>query len=530
MSASSFFDARIEIAELFAPMRACGTWHIVVHLTRSSTEAWPTTGEHPVYLSYHWLDTAGATVVHDGLRTPIPDEIPWAEPVTLLMEVQTPASAGRFRLRLSLVQEAVAWFEEHGFEPIDLEVTVVEGDPTGMEERRVRRSAERYARILRGRRRLRPYHSWKDYLRWSTIHREFHEPFGEGDLHVLATLAGQAGRLMRRYLDRPQTQMVSVIMPVWNRAGIVGEAIASVLAQRYANWELIVVDDGSTDDTLVVLEAFKDPRIRILHTRRNSGPGAARNLGLQQASGSLIAYLDSDNLWLPDYLLVMVNQLADVPYHHDAYCAQRLTERFRTEVVEGLRYGAFCRSLLENKNYIDINAFMHDRALLERAGGFDETLDHSEDWEFVLRCTAEAPPLAVPAVLSHYRYDYALASRSDTGDAATDDRRIQALLRSRVFTLPITGDAAAPPEARDYEFFPPPPHKVTAKIPARRRTLASSRSLCRASRRRYISMLACRPSWPSRRRAPTRWLSWTTAPGRRRGRSSIGTCGARLCG
>jgi cephalosporin hydroxylase/glycosyltransferase involved in cell wall biosynthesis len=460
-----FFDARLEIAELFAPMRACEVRHIVIRLTRYSAEAWPATGANVVRLSYHWLDAAGATVVHDGLRTPIPEELPEGQPVMLVMNVQTPASAGRFRLRLTLVQEAVAWFEDRGFEPLDLEVTVAEEDPSGTEERRLRQSAERYVRILQGRRRSRPYRSWKDYLRWSTLHREFHEPFGEGDLHVLATMAGHAGRLTRRYLGRPQVQTVSVIMPVWNRAGIVGEAIAFVLAQTFANWELIAVDDGSTDGTVATIEAFRDPRIRVLHTERNIGPSAARNLGLQQATGSVIAYLDSDNRWLPDYLLVMVNQLADAPDRHAAYCAQRLTERFRTEVVEGLRYGPFCRALLENKNYIDINAFVHDRLLLERVGGFDETLDHSEDWEFLLRCTVEAPPLAVPAALSHYRYDYALAPRSDTGDAAAADRRIQSLLRLRAFTLPITGKATAPPEARDREFFPAPPQGFSVKSP-----------------------------------------------------------------
>jgi cephalosporin hydroxylase/glycosyltransferase involved in cell wall biosynthesis len=459
----SFFDAHLEIAELFEPVRAGATWDIVIRLTRHCSEPWPASGAHGVYLSYHWLDMLGTTLIHDGLRSPIPHELVQGQPVTLMMAVQAPASAGRHRLLVSLVQEGVAWFEDQGFAPLDLEVEVVEGDWAATAERR---SAERYGRILRNRSRPRRYHSWKDYLRWATIHHEIHEPFGEGDLHVLATMAGHAARLTQRYRRRPQLRTVSVIMPVWNREAIVGEAIASVLAQSYTNWELVIVDDGSTDGTPAVLESFRDPRIRIHHSERNLGPGGARNLGLQQATGSLIAYLDSDNLWLPDFLLVMVNQLAEAPHYHGAYCAQRLTERFRNEVVEGLRYGVFCRSLLENQNYIDINAFVHDRVLLEHVGGFDESLDSLEDWEYVLRCTAEAPPLAVPAVLSHYRYDYALMARSDIGDAASADRSIQNSLRSRAFTLPLTGDAAAPPEALGYEFFPPPRPRFPADTPS----------------------------------------------------------------
>ena len=380
------------------------------------------------------------------------------------MQIQTPVSAGHFRLRVTLVQETVAWFEDCGFEPLDLEVDIGDREARGTDERRQWQSAERYSGIVECRRRPHPYRSWNDYLCWSMLHRELHGHFGEGDRHVLATMAGQADRLARRYRGWAQAQTVSVIMPVWNRAEIVGEAIASVLAQSYATWELIVVDDGSTDGTVAAVQVFNDPRIRLCHTGRNAGAGAARNLGLRQATGSVIAYLDSDNLWLPDYLLVMVGALADASERQSAYCAQRLTERFRTEVVEGLRYGPFNRALLENRNYIDINAFVHDRTLLERVGGFDETLAQCEDWEFVLRCTVEEPPLAVPAVLSHYRYDYTLAPRSDTGDGTADANRIQAALRARAFRLPITGDAPIPPEALDREFFPAPSAHLKAAV------------------------------------------------------------------
>lgn len=95
---------------------------------------------------------------------------------------------------------------------------------------------------------------------------------------------------------------VSVVLPTYNRAGLIGRAIRSVLGQTYRDLELIVVDDGSTDDTAKVVEAFGDPRIRYTSLAHNRGAGAARNAGIQLARGRLLAFQDSDDEWLADKL------------------------------------------------------------------------------------------------------------------------------------------------------------------------------------------------------------------------------------
>ena len=98
--------------------------------------------------------------------------------------------------------------------------------------------------------------------------------------------------------------LFSVIIPVYNRAGVLGHAIESVLAQTERDFEIIVVDDGSRDDPERVVETFGDPRIHF-HEQNNRGGGAARNAGIDQARGRYIAFLDSDDRFLPKHLETM---------------------------------------------------------------------------------------------------------------------------------------------------------------------------------------------------------------------------------
>jgi glycosyltransferase involved in cell wall biosynthesis len=96
----------------------------------------------------------------------------------------------------------------------------------------------------------------------------------------------------------------SVVIPVYNRANVLGDAIRSVLAQTERDFEIVVVDDGSKDDPQTALGAFVDPRIRF-HAQPNRGGGAARNAGIDLAQGRFVAFLDSDDLWLPGHLSAM---------------------------------------------------------------------------------------------------------------------------------------------------------------------------------------------------------------------------------
>ena len=109
-------------------------------------------------------------------------------------------------------------------------------------------------------------------------------------------------------------ELVSIIMPSYNTAKYIGKSIQSVLNQTYKNWELLIVDDCSTDDTEKVIKSFDDKRIRYLKNDKNSGAAVSRNKALREAKGRWIAFLDSDDLWLPEKLERQIAFMLDNGY------------------------------------------------------------------------------------------------------------------------------------------------------------------------------------------------------------------------
>jgi glycosyltransferase involved in cell wall biosynthesis len=102
--------------------------------------------------------------------------------------------------------------------------------------------------------------------------------------------------------------LFSILLPTYNRAYVLWRAIQSVLAQSEVRWELLIINDGSTDDTLRVLEEFRDYRLQIF-TTVNQGASAARNFGAHHARAPYLAYIDSDNTWHPDFLTTMLHAI-----------------------------------------------------------------------------------------------------------------------------------------------------------------------------------------------------------------------------
>jgi glycosyltransferase involved in cell wall biosynthesis len=234
-----------------------------------------------------------------------------------------------------------------------------------------------------------------------------------GALRIVVRYAGGQLRLwaayparvmLRRKLHRAGPDAggrpsVSIIMSTWNRAAMLPRAVDSVLAQRYEGWELIVVDDGSDDDTPTILATYaRDPRIRTFRQDR-AGSGAARNFALAQARGDIIAYIDSDNEWCPDHLAAMLPVFHDRPDVQSAYGAIRRLEADGTSFVH---LTAFDAALLAERNFIDLNVYCHRRRLWEELGGFDPALPRLNDWDLVRRYSRHSPPRAVPVVGAQY--------------------------------------------------------------------------------------------------------------------------------
>ena len=178
---------------------------------------------------------------------------------------------------------------------------------------------------------------------------------------------------------------ISVIIPAYNQAKYITEAIRSVHAQTFTNWELIVVNDGSTDDTARILADLKDPRILVI-TQANKGVSTARNVGLQHSSAPLVTFLDADDLVKKNQMSLLRGYLVS---HPEVGLVVGRMERIDSS-------GRVCEEnpttpgnlqfpglLLEND--IPLSGVMVRREWLERAGGFDPLMFTNEDWDLWLR-------------------------------------------------------------------------------------------------------------------------------------------------
>lgn len=179
--------------------------------------------------------------------------------------------------------------------------------------------------------------------------------------------------------------LVSVVIPAFNCEDTIDKAINSVLQQTHESFELIIVDDASTDSTVKRVNSISDSRINLVHHKKNRGAAAARNTGMRQARGEYIAWLDADDEWLPEKLELQLEAL----------------ENRATENVKG-SYTAY--SLVENGSsrlYIPKNphgrdfflrcdlspgsTLLFERSVLESIGYLDETLPRYEDWDWLIR-------------------------------------------------------------------------------------------------------------------------------------------------
>ena len=217
----------------------------------------------------------------------------------------------------------------------------------------------------------------------------------------------------RRDAEQP---LVSVVMPVHRRADVVGAAVASVLAQQHEAWELLVVDDGSGDDTVDAVRraAGDDQRIRVLE-RENGGAGAARNTGLVAVRGDFVAFLDADNTWRPEHLSAALAALLETDgsaVHTGVRMVGANNADDASGPVETYRGEDGTLDDLFAGNFIDLNALVVRRDVAAAVGPFDETLRRWIDWEWLLRIGKR---FGVPAYVPVLGVDY---------DNVRDPRRV----------------------------------------------------------------------------------------------------------
>jgi len=202
-----------------------------------------------------------------------------------------------------------------------------------------------------------------------------------------------------------QQPAVSIIVPAYNAADTIVETMESALGQTFADFELLVIDDGSMDNTGEIVSSIRDPRVRLLKSV-NNGPAASRNLGIRAASAELIAFLDADDLWLPNKLERQVQALNRDSEAILAYCWTDCID----EQGRFLQHGSHVRAegkvynLLVSRNFIDngSNPLVRRRAF-DAVGLFDEAFRSAEDWDMWQRLAWQFPFVCVPEVEVLYR-------------------------------------------------------------------------------------------------------------------------------
>ncbi|HEY1314856.1 MAG TPA: glycosyltransferase, partial [Steroidobacteraceae bacterium] len=234
--------------------------------------------------------------------------------------------------------------------------------------------------------------------------------------------------------------LVSIVLPTFNRLQYLPEAVASVLAQSYENWELLIADDGSDTETCAYLQTLVDPpRVQLLRLPHSGKPAVARNRALRQANGEYVAFMDSDDVWMPDKLSMQIASLrarGDCGWSHTQFVLVNAAKQSRREMPAA--DGWILGPLLRTETVIALPSVVVARTLLDEVGGFDEELVMCEDYDLWLRLAARSAIDAVPQPLTvvqrHARH---------YGDPATSFRD-----SVRVLDKALRSGTAVP-----YEFF-----------------------------------------------------------------------------
>ena len=218
--------------------------------------------------------------------------------------------------------------------------------------------------------------------------------------------------------------IVSVIIPCYNAEDYIEETVQSAIDQSYSNVEIIVVNDGSTDDSLKLIKALekKHPQIIVI-SQVNKGVSSARNKGLERAQGEFICFLDSDDVWLNNWVEKMVNFLIEEKniglVHSDVEIIDGMSKR--TGSYNRSKGGYLLESLLkwDSSNFHTPSNKMVRREVIDRVGGFEEELSTAADQEFLFRVAHQYEIGRLPEVLCLYRI-HANNMHNNIGKMETD--------------------------------------------------------------------------------------------------------------
>jgi GT2 family glycosyltransferase len=230
-----------------------------------------------------------------------------------------------------------------------------------------------------------------------------------------------------------------VVLPTRDRATVVGRAVESVLAQTCSDLELIVVDDGSTDETTAMIRSLGDCRLRVVRLDESRGPSRARNEGVARSRAALLAFLDSDDEWLPEKLDHQLARMCEDPRVAVVYCRDRRVDDWtgrRAPIGAALPEGDVSRMLLRGWNPAFSSVVLR-RSVFQDAGGFDPELPAFTDHDLLLRIAQMGGSFAAVADVLVVKHEYGGPQISTTPERllhafARMDGKWAPLLRERV--------------------------------------------------------------------------------------------------
>lgn len=202
---------------------------------------------------------------------------------------------------------------------------------------------------------------------------------------------------------------ISVVIPLYNKQNAIARTLESVFHQTVTNFEVVVVDDGSKDYSLQVVQAIKDPRLRIFH-KENGGVSSARNRGIKEASGEYIALLDGDDLWEPTFLEEMVRMMDDFPSAamwgvSIAFIKGKKLYKWEQGMGEGFRgYVENYFATVHNDLFCSSSVLIR-KDVFDSVGYFDERISSSEDLDMWYRIILHYPVAFYDKVLVYYNQD-----------------------------------------------------------------------------------------------------------------------------
>lgn len=215
-------------------------------------------------------------------------------------------------------------------------------------------------------------------------------------------------------LKNENQPLISVIIPVFNGSQFISQTIDSVFKQTYTNIEIIIVDDGSTDNSVSLVKSLSKD-IKIVE-QNNKGAAAARNSGVDESKGEFIAFLDSDDIWHPQKLEIQIDALRGCEWCYTdtlflGGINDGISDSFFTKKYEG-----FILDKIVTGNFIGTSTVLLSRNLFNLAGGFNSSLRSIEDWEFWCRVSSFSEIRYIPQSLVKYRVHPSSVSRSARGN------------------------------------------------------------------------------------------------------------------